>query len=337
MRVHIELTSQCNFNCAFCPEANLLRPKQAMSWDLLTKILQELAQSGRARYITFHVLGEPLLHPRFFEAVALSLELGLKLHLTTNGSTLALRPTDGPRLVDLPIAKVILSLQTPDAASFQLRGAPARLSAERYFAGILTYLQQHQVSSSPTKVHLKFMDTSPHPFLVPERPLHILDDRAALIREMTRWLVALGETADLSRLKLGRWNILPVHERLFLESFPLDNWGGQVYPAHWGYCNGAAEQVGILQDGRVVPCCKDYECAIPLGDLHTKTLEQILTGPVAQELRSGFNRGRVNHPHCQHCLGADTPTKAVFRQVASVVYFKVYQPLHRTLGQPLEN
>ncbi|WP_218079865.1 radical SAM/SPASM domain-containing protein [Anthocerotibacter panamensis] len=346
MRVHIELTSQCNFNCAFCPEADLLRPKRAMDWDLLVKILHELAETGLADYITFHVLGEPMLYPRFFEAVALAVELGLPLHLTTNGSTFALRPQDRELLTRLPLTKVILSLQTPDAKTFDLRGAPPRLTAEDYFAGILAYVQEHLASPSPTRVHLKFMDTSPHPLLVPHRPLHILDSRQALISEMERWLEPLGLTADCSGLKAGRWNVLPVPTaggppRLFLESFPLDSWANsaleEVYPARWGYCNGAAGQVGILQDGRVVPCCKDYEGVITLGDLNHQTLQAVLADQPACHLREGFDRLQVRHSHCQQCMGADSQNKTLLRQGASALYFKIYKPLHALLGKPLEN
>ncbi len=331
VRVHLELTSVCNFACDFCPQVDLARPKRGMEWGLLTKILQELAQSRQADFLTFHVMGEPMLYPRFFEAVDVTLALGLALHLTTNGSTLALQPSHSSQLIQRPIPKVILSLQTPETESFKVRGAPPGLTAERYFQGISDYLRAHLASTSPTKVHLKFMDTSPHPLLVPYQPLHILDNREHLIDQMTHWLDPLGLQADFSRLKVGRWNVIPVTERLFLESFPLDNWGNQRIPARWGYCNGAQDQIAVLQDGRVVPCCKDYEGVITLGNLRDQTLAEVLQGSVACDLRAGFDQLQVRQVHCQRCMGADTRTKALLRSVASVAYFKIYKPLHPQL------
>jgi hypothetical protein len=139
----------------------------------------------------------------------------------------------------------------------------------------------------------------------------------------------------IARYRPGRWQRITLHPKLVLETFPLDSWGNvetnQVVSATRGYCNGAAQQVGVLHDGTVVPCCKDFEGQIPLGHATEHSLPAILAAAPACRLRHDFNRLRVNHPVCQQCIGADTPLKAQLRQVGSVLYFKAYSPLMRVI------
>lgn len=346
-RLHIEVTNVCNFKCEFCPDAIMARPRGHMEWTLLEQILTELTEHQLADIITFHLMGEPLIYPHIFEAIQAAVSRHLRLHLTTNGSTFHLRPDHGERLVASGIPKVTISLQTPDPHTFTLRGAPPRLQPEGYFDGIVNYVQANLRSpTSPTRVHIKFLDTTPHPFLVPHKPMHVVEGKAQMGEELSRWAdrlfsglpdrpSAAAIEQAIARHRPGRWQVIPLHPRLALETFPLDSWGNveadTVVPARFGYCNGASQQAGILYDGTVVPCCKDYEGKIPLGQVGERSLHEILQGPGACGLRNGFDRFQVSHPVCQQCMGADSRPKAIARQVASVAYFKGYQPLMKRL------
>ncbi|WP_008318255.1 radical SAM/SPASM domain-containing protein [Leptolyngbya sp. PCC 6406] len=347
-RLHIEVTNVCNFKCEFCPDAIMERPRGHMAWPLLEKILAEVAADHLADIITFHLMGEPLIYPQVFEGIQLALAHHLRLHLTTNGSTFHLRPDHIDQLVTSGIPKVTISLQTPDPHTFTLRGAPPRLNPEGYFEGITEYVQANlrRSETSPTRIHIKFLDTTPNPFLVPHKPMHVVEGKTQMRAELRRWADRLlkgipdapsASAIDqaIARHHPGRWQLIPLHPKLVLETFPLDSWGNgetaTVIPARFGYCNGASQQTGILYDGTVVPCCKDYEGKIPLGNVQHQPLRDILQAPPACGLRSAFNRFQVAHPVCQQCMGADTQGKAIARQVGSVAYFKAYQPLMKRL------
>ncbi len=346
-RLHVEVTNVCNFNCEFCPDGIMTRSRGHMDFALLEKILDEVAATGLARIITFHLMGEPMIYPRIFDAIAAALDRGLQLHLTTNGSTLHLFPDHIAALVQSRLPKVTLSLQTPDAATFPLRGAPPRLTADAYFEGITRYVQASlQAVDCPTRIHVKFLDSTPHRFLVPHKPMTVIAGQEAMRSHLWEWatrlLADIPDGVDPAKVERaiaayqpGRWHLIPLHAKLVLETFPLDSWGNgetaSVIPAQWGYCNGAAQQAGILHDGTVVPCCKDYEGQIPLGHVRSRPLLEILTAAPACRLRSGFNRLQIRHPVCQRCLGADSPTKTRLRQAGSVAYFKAYRPLMKRL------
>ena len=46
---------------------------------------------GHVGYLYLHVMGEPLLHPRLGEILAIAADLGFRLCLTTNGTLLGER------------------------------------------------------------------------------------------------------------------------------------------------------------------------------------------------------------------------------------------------------
>ena len=348
-RLHIEVTNVCNFKCEFCPDAIMQRRRGHMELALLETVLEAIAEDNLARIITFHLMGEPFIYPHIFPAIHSAMQRSLRLHLTTNGSTFHLFPEQIEQVVRSGVPKVTISLQTPDPHTFQLRGAPPRLQPEAYFDGITQLVQANlRASDSPTRIHIKFLDTTPHPFLVPHKPIAVMDGPAQMQRELWTWarrLLAGSAATDvnwshieraIARYRPGRWQLIPLHPKLVLETFPLDSWGNvaaaTVVPARFGYCNGAARQAGILHDGTVVPCCKDFEGQIPLGNVTQQPLSDILNGPAACALRQGFNRLQVKNPVCQRCMGANTPLKAGLRQVASVAYFKAYSPLKQKLN-----
>lgn len=327
----------------------MARRRGHMNFDLLEELLTAIAEHNLARIVAFHLMGEPFIYPHIFPAIHSAIQRQIRLHLTTNGSTFQLFPEHIERLVQLPVPKVTISLQTPDPHTFQLRGAPLRLSPEAYFDGITQYVRANLACSrSPTRVHVKLLDTTPHPFLVPHKPLAIVEGKTQMTTELKHWAQRFlqGLPAGtvnwpqidraIARYRPGRWQLIPLHPKLVLETFPLDSWGNveseTVIPAKFGYCNGAAQQAGILYDGTVVPCCKDFEGHIPLGNVTQQSLPTVLAGGSACALRQSFNRLQVDHPVCQRCMGADTPTKSRLRQIGSVAYFKVYSPLMRKLN-----
>ena len=72
-RIHLEVTNVCNFKCEFCPDAIMERKRGHMDWALLEKALDEIAEHRLAKTVAFHLMGEPLIYPPIFEAIALAL------------------------------------------------------------------------------------------------------------------------------------------------------------------------------------------------------------------------------------------------------------------------
>ena len=66
-RIHIELTNVCNFDCTFCPKQEMTRHYEYMGFERVCSIIDEIAEYNMAEKITFHVMGEPFMHPRFLK------------------------------------------------------------------------------------------------------------------------------------------------------------------------------------------------------------------------------------------------------------------------------
>ncbi|MFQ5717597.1 MAG: radical SAM protein, partial [Nitrospinales bacterium] len=128
-RIHIELTNVCNFDCTFCPKQEMTRKYEYMDYERVTAIVDEVAEYNLAEKITFHVMGEPFMHPRFFDILDHAARLGVKTGITTNGTYLDGEVAD--RLGSVQASQINISLQTPDEESFKTRKA-RKMDFEQY-------------------------------------------------------------------------------------------------------------------------------------------------------------------------------------------------------------
>lgn len=89
-RVSIETSTVCNRRCSFCPLSKIRRAKEFMSFDLLHKIVRELANLRFEGVVQLFLLNEPLLDPFYASKIALVRHLLPKctIYCATNGDPL---------------------------------------------------------------------------------------------------------------------------------------------------------------------------------------------------------------------------------------------------------
>ena len=80
-KVYVEITNVCNLNCRFCHGTK--RQKEFISLNNFEVLLEKL--KGYTKYLYFHVMGEPLLHPFINELIDKASKEGFLINLTTNG------------------------------------------------------------------------------------------------------------------------------------------------------------------------------------------------------------------------------------------------------------
>jgi radical SAM protein with 4Fe4S-binding SPASM domain len=61
------------------------------------------------------------------------------------------------------------------------------------------------------------------------------------------------------------------------------------------------DQIGVLCDGSVVPCCLDADGVITLGNLFDGELDDILASPRAKAIYDGFSRRCAVEELCRRC------------------------------------
>jgi hypothetical protein len=339
-RLHLELTSRCNFACEFCPDGAMRRPRGTMPLAMVERLLAEAGREGVARQIHFHVMGEPLLYPDLPEAVQSARRHGMEAWVTTNGSLLA--PALVTALREAGLARLIVSLQTPDSDSFALRGS-GQLAFETYRDRLIAAARTVLASPGAMRLTLSFLANPLRRFHAPNPPRMRLTESGATLRAhmatWAEWIVrGTRHEADLPEIvaRTRRAGILketsiPLTETLDFQVRILGNWAGHfagpVSQARFGYCPGLQENFGVLWNGDYVLCCTDYDGQTTLANAAEVSPRDYLSLPAVQEIARGFRGYRVVHPHCRRCLGDRHLASALCRQVGSIIYFKLYRRL----------
>jgi radical SAM protein with 4Fe4S-binding SPASM domain len=94
-----------------------------------------------------------------------------------------------------------------------------------------------------------------------------------------------------------------VANRIFIEWDRKFDWPDLEAPCYDGdsFCLGIREQIGILSDGTVVPCCLDSDGVIALGNIFTSSIEDILGRERAKNILHGFQKHSAVEELCRKC------------------------------------
>lgn len=333
-RLHIELTNRCNFSCEFCPDSRMARRRGSMDFDVLTRALDEVSDKKIASTVFFHVMGEPLLYPRLVEGLSYASSRGLNTCVTTNGSLLSGEMLS--EMAEAGVSKVILSLQTPDEATFGHRGARGISFAE--YSGKVIEAARRAMTDGRLDLRISFLSSPLRRLIFPVMPeVSIADDTKSLKRHLSDWADKILTGTEHEPLLKGfrsrlRWvssfknNSVRLGPNVSFDTRIMGDWAVHSIDdgirARFGYCPAIQENLGILWNGDVVFCCVDYEGKTAVGNLKDNTLEECLARGQIQKALKGFNTLRVTHPHCQRCIGDKNLLNTVVRQVGSIIYFK---------------
>jgi len=342
-RIHLELTNVCDFNCLFCPKSMMTRKYGYMDERLVKKLVEEIASKGLAEKVTFHVMGEPTLHPKFFDILEHARDIGMPVGLTTNGGGLG--GEAGRRLLDYELKQIDVSLQTPDAESFRLRKA-GRLGFEEFLDGITRFFAAYRTRWPETIFKFRFLNTTFPPKAIEEKqgPMRVISSTAELHEVFAVWIGRIHDLmgvdddarktalSRLKKLKAWKWNVVGVLPNTFFETYMLGDWGNAfsgdaVHEAWAGYCFGMRDHFAVLWNGDVTLCCVDFDGKTKIGNVTSTTLEDILHGPALGRVMQGFRRFRPIMPHCRKCLGSRSRLSWLakpFLQVGGLSLLKPY-------------
>ena len=71
--------------------------------------------------------------------------------------------------------------------------------------------------------------------------------------------------------------------------------------AQEAFCYALRNQIGVLVDGTVVPCCLDSAGVLNLGNLFEQSLDEVLASPRARAIYDGFSQRKAVEPLCRRC------------------------------------
>ena len=266
-KIYLEISNVCNLKCAFCPGTK--RTPHVMSEEEFSSLLPKLRPWSD--YLYFHLMGEPLLHPHLQSFLEIAGDEGFKVILTTNGTLL--KKQQKVLLDSAGLHKINISLHAFEANDLSV---PFLDYLDDCFAfgkamegkKLVVYRLWNQGGADElNQTILDRMETFfPKPWKEERRGTRIGD----------RVYLEYGDKFD--------WPDLSATD------------GGEHV-----FCYGLRDQIGVLCDGTVVPCCLDHEGDLALGNLHTQSIDEILASHRAQAIYNGFSSKFAVEELCRKC------------------------------------
>lgn len=266
-KAYLEITNVCNLRCSFCPGTK--RPPRFLTAEEFSILAGRLR--AHTDYLYFHLMGEPLLHPELKTLLRIAEELGFRVIITTNGTLLD--KAGETLLASAAVHKVNISLQ-----SFE-----ANVGGE-----LAEYIEQCASFAARAAQNGKICVLR----LWNNGGLSSLNDEIKSI---------------LRQYFPGAWResrrSLALADRVWLEPGDKFDWpdAGLDELGERCFCYGLRDQIGVLCDGTVVPCCLDHDGDVPLGNLFETSLDEILSSPRARAIFEGFSRRRAVEELCRRC------------------------------------
>lgn len=272
----IEPTNHCPYSCIMCPRSDkMTRELGYMDIELYKKVIDEVdsfSEPVKSKDIELFHFGESLLHPHIDEMISYASMKDLKIVLSVNSPQL--KPELGMRILKSNPYKVIISLDGYDNESFRkIRGKAADYEKATFHIESLLSNCRDMNSDSTIIIRMIQMKITEH---------HTEDFReywetkgaTVEIRPFFPW-------ADKEMVELGEYEKNPPFMPC---SFP------------W-------QHVVVQWNGDVVPCCRDYNAVIKMGNVRDKTLREIWNSPEYEKLREQHRSGNYdNNNYCRQCM-----------------------------------
>ena len=269
-KIYIEITNICNLACSFCSIDN--RVKETMSADRFEEVMKKI--NNYTDYVYLHVKGEPLLHPMLKEILDICYKYKKHVNITTNGV-----------LID----KVIDILMHPSVRQINIS-----LHSENNKDNYLEDINKNVEKLKDKIVIFRYWT------LENEK----LDEKSTKIVDNLKNYYKLSPEI-VEKLKIEKH--VKIRDNLYVDKalefvWPsLDN----DYYNEVGTCYALKDQLAILVDGTVVPCCLDSSGIIKLGNIFEESMDDIINSKRYQDMLMGFRNRKCSEELCKKCSFKD--------------------------------
>lgn len=269
-KIYIEITNICNLACSFCSIDN--RVKETMSVDRFEEVMKKI--NNYTDYVYLHVKGEPLLHPKLKDILDICSKYKKHVNITTNGV-----------LID----KVIDILMHPSVRQINIS-----LHSENNKDNYLEDINKNVEKLKDKIVIFRYWT------LENEK----LDEKSTKIVDNLKDYYKLSPEI-VEKLKIEKH--VKIRDNLYVDKalefvWPsLDN----DYYNEVGTCYALKDQLAILVDGTVVPCCLDSSGIIKLGNIFEESMDDIINSKRYQDMLMGFRNRKCSEELCKKCSFKD--------------------------------
>lgn len=286
-KVHIEITNICNLQCSFCPP--VIRDNKMMDLDLFRDVIKQVAPL--TELVCLHLMGDPLVHPHFSDIVSICDEYDANIFLVTNG--VLMRDDNRVNLFDTLLHKRFYQINFSLHSFFD--NFPDK-DPTNYLSRVFSFTERALLERPNLYLNYRLWNLN--------NPLsnHHLNSKTSN-KFMLDHICEHFEFDMPAEFDVRKRKSIHIQNRLYLHFDTEFIWPNLELPVLGdnGSCYGLSSHFGVLADGTVVPCCLDKEASIPLGNVHERTVIEILDSRRAQDMIKGFKQKRLLEDLCQRC------------------------------------
>ena len=277
-KIYIEITNVCNLSCNFCPKTS--RKYEFMQEDAFEKIIKNI--KGYTEHVYFHLMGEPLLNKNLKRFLEISGENGLKVNITTNGTLI--NEVKDVLINSTSLRQINISLHSFEANDHER-------DFNDYLNNIINFIKE---VSDNTDIICSLRLWNLDGKYKGSNNMNI--DIFNILQEKFNLGIDLHEVfKEKNSFKLRNRVYISMGEKFKWPSLKEEELGERAF------CYGLRDQIGILVDGTVVPCCLDSEGSIPLGNIFTQDLDSIINCDRATAIYNGFSGRKAVEDLCKKC------------------------------------
>lgn len=273
-KVYIEITNRCNLSCEFCPKN--IRKAQDMTPQNFEYILTQVKEYTNLIYL--HVKGEPLIHKDLKEIFSICDKYNMMVNLTTNGTLLK------NNIQTLLNAKALRQINISVHSAMQNNKQDTEI--EKYLNEVFECVDalKQRIIISYRLWNIKTIAENMHNKLA----LDMLGQRYGIPT-----LYSIAKENDFVKLE----------DNIYLNQDIQFKWPNVNHKeiSCKGTCLGLKNQIAILVNGDVVPCCIDENANILLGNIFENTLQEILSSDKVTKIIEGFNNNKLEEKLCRTC------------------------------------
>lgn len=267
-KAYLEITNACNLDCSFCHKTK--REIKYLNREEFTLAATKLRSF--ADFLYFHLMGEPLLHPDLKEFLLIAENLGYKVILTTNGTLLKKR--EEVLLNTNVLHKISISLHSYEANEMGI-------NVDSYLDSCFEFCKK--ASEKGIICVLRLWNKGGKDKL-----------NEYILEKMHQTFEGDWEE---------RYSGYRIAHKVFLEWGEKFDWPDidNEFVSGNHSCYGLRDQIGVLSNGTVVPCCLDSDGVINLGNIFTDKIEDIIKSERACNLVKSFETRKITEELCLKC------------------------------------
>ncbi len=266
----IEFSSACNAKCIMCPQPEMDRKKENMSYDTLDLIIKHCVNQPLKK-INLFWMGDSTVDKNMIEKIRLIRKNlpSVKLYLSTNS-----------QLLSHERSKIIIDEHLLDVINFDIDGftrntfesVRKRLKFDTVISNVNFFLNYLIDSRKKIQTRVTIIDMAPTKHEVKKFVDHWTGKVDKVdVNHYNTWLGSQEE-----RNYDSAYHVDTNHERKYTESTTQSFDFACAHP--W-------EEMVIGADGRVGLCCLDYELSAEIGDVGSSSIKEIWQGNVMNDYR----------------------------------------------------